>query len=135
MKCLIFHCGKFSYKLDYPTPVADQEIQHKEGEFSNSLVIFVAIEKGDSKEKIAEATKEITAIANKVNPDSVVINPFAHLSSSLASPEQAKKLSQKLFEDFRSLIDKEVVYTSFGWYKSFMTDVYGHDSSQIFRDF
>ena len=135
MKCLLLHCKKFSYQLNHPTSIADTEINKKEDSFKDALVVFLAIEKGDNEQKVKAAASEISKLAKLIKPNKIVINPFAHLSSTLAPAAEAKKLSQKLAADLKEIFGFKTSYTSFGWYKSFTLDAYGSDNSQLFREF
>ena len=135
MRCLLLHCKKFSYQLDHPTPIADSEVAKKEDSFESSLVVFLAVEKGDNEPKVKAAAREISNLAQLAKAQKIVINPFAHLSSSLAPAALAKELSQSLALNLKETSNLPVVYTSFGWYKSFTLDVFGSDNSQLFREF
>jgi threonyl-tRNA synthetase len=135
MKILCLYCREFHYSLDHPTVVAELNIEKKEANHENALVVFITVEASDSEEKINSVAKEIRKLARKSEAQLIVLNPFSHLSIALAPAELAKHLLKLLFERLIATTDNEVLYTSFGWYKSFLIDVYGHDNSQVFRDF
>ncbi|MEM2192117.1 MAG: threonyl-tRNA synthetase editing domain-containing protein, partial [Candidatus Hadarchaeales archaeon] len=74
----------------------------------------------------------IKDVASKVKAKNLVLFPFAHLSSSLSSPEFAvqilKCLECKLAEEgFR------VMRVPFGWYKAFEFKSKGHPLSVLSR--
>ncbi len=134
MKCLLLHCRNFSYKFDHATQVAEKN-DKREDSFENAMVVFVAAEKSDENEIIEAAVKEITNLAQNVKAEKIIINPFSHLTSSLAPSNKALELIKNLVLNLKEKSNLEVVYTSFGWYKSFSMDVFGHDGSQEFREF
>lgn len=103
--------------------------------FNNVLLAFTCIEADDSNEYIPIAIKEIMSVIDLVKSRrSVVLVPFAHLSSKLAGPEPALNMiydiAKKLQEN-----DLEVNVTSFGYHKDFEIhyEGYGHPGSVAFR--
>ncbi|TAL47054.1 hypothetical protein EPN87_03805 [archaeon] len=134
MRCLLLHCNKFSYKFHHATPVAEPS-DEQESTFQDAMVVFVAAEKSDVDETVEKAATEILNIAQKVEAKQIVINPFAHLTKSLASASKALELTKALVSNLKEKSKLDIVYTSFGWYKSFTLDVYGHNGSQEFREF
>ncbi|MFA6322335.1 MAG: threonyl-tRNA synthetase editing domain-containing protein [Candidatus Buchananbacteria bacterium] len=135
MHLLLLHCKEFSYKLDHPTPIADRNVFEKVSNYQNALVVFVAIEKGDKGEKVDRAILEIIKLADTLKIEKIIINPFAHLSSTLAPAEQAREFSQLISDKLKEKTKLSIIYTSFGWYKSFVMDVFGHSNSQTWREF
>lgn len=135
MRCLFLHCRRFDYKLDHPTVAADGVPDGEARHFEEVMVVFTAIENGDDDGKINAAAKEIRKLARRVKAERIVINPFAHLSESLAEPAVAKELLKILHTRLRDTWTTGVEYTSFGWYKEFYLSVYGHEGSQVFRQF
>lgn len=135
MKCLLLHCKSFSYRLDHPTPVADSDVDKQDDHFSDALVVFVAAEKKDDIEMARKAAQDILAVQATVKAATIVINPFAHLSSELAKPSLAREVLKELTQSLEVSSPIPVVYTSFGWYKEFTTDVHGHGQSQLFRSY
>lgn len=108
----------------------DKEEKHVE----NALAVFTAVEKGDIDvvkvvEKLVENVKEI---AEQVNVNNIVLYPYAHLSSNLASPE----LAVNIFEEAEKALKKlfNVVRAPFGYYKEFEMKVKGHPLSELSRE-
>ena len=67
-----------------------EELKEKEEiEVKEPLVILTAIEKGDNKETLKELVNAIEKTAKDVKAKNIVLYPYAHLSSNLASPKQA----------------------------------------------
>lgn len=131
MKLLCLHAERFSYSFDHPVADADEHRVGQTREFDDALVVFVAIEPEDG-EKINHAAKEIRHAARRAGAANIVINPFVHLTSEPAPPEEAHRGAERLATRLVETFEGEVAYTSFGWYKSFRIDVRGDHHSQSF---
>ncbi|OPY24274.1 MAG: Threonine--tRNA ligase [Methanobacterium sp. PtaU1.Bin242] len=136
MRILLIHSDYIKYKTKSKTKIAEKiEDKKKEGKFENSLVVFTAVEKEDEKnpEAVVEnATSEIKDIFSKVGAETIVIYPYAHLSSSLSSPDTAKNI----LKDMEARLIKDglnVQRVPFGWYKSFEVSCKGHPLSELSR--
>lgn len=136
MRLLILDCETFSYKLDHKTPVwEDVGEELMNGKYSNPLVIFTTIEEKDNEKIISKVAKDIRKISRSNNIDLVIINPFAHLSSTLANPEKAIKILNDLVDKLKECSDFTTIRSVFGWYKEFLIDVKWHGNSQIYREY
>ena len=137
MKILSLHCDYIKFK---PLKKALKKIgelseKEKKGEsVKEVLVILTAIEKGDSdiKKVVEKFVENVRDISKQVNVKNVVLYPYAHLSSELASPEVAVKVlegaEKKLGKNFK------VVKAPFGYYKEFELKVKGHPLSELSRE-
>jgi threonyl-tRNA synthetase len=96
MRILLIHSDHLRYQTKSKTRIAEEiGEEKKKGQFENALVVFTAIEKEDEKNPAAvieNAVKEIIDVAGKVKAENIVIYPYAHLSSSLGSPDVAKDI-------------------------------------------
>jgi threonyl-tRNA synthetase len=84
-------------------------------------------------EKIVEEfVKNIVDIAKQVKTKNVVLYPYAHLSSNLASPE----LAVKVLDEAEKALNKNfnLVRAPFGYYKEFEMKVKGHPLSELSRE-
>lgn len=136
MKNLIFFCNTFTYKLDHTTLVAEKygEVGDFEN-FKDVLVVFSTVESSDTSGITTEVAKDIRKIARKNGSKIIVINPFAHLSSSLASPESAIKILNEISEKINKENEFTVKRLHFGWYKEFDFNISGKENTQIFREY
>ena len=135
MRCLILHCKSFAYTLDHPTPVAEEVSEPNVTKvFENCLVVFASAELNDNSTTSESASTEIAKVAKAVQADQVLLNPFAHLSSSLAKPKEAISLF-KAMEQNLSTKGIQTHCSPFGWYKGFSFEVLAHNSSQLLREF
>jgi len=100
------------------------------------LVIFTAVEKRDEDDLLAVKEKyirEIKNISQQVNAQNIVLYPYAHLSSNLASP----KIAEQFMKDAQVELSQKykVSRAPFGWYKSFNISCKGHPLSELSREF
>ncbi len=137
MKLLALHVDYIKFK---PLKKALRKIselseKEKEGkEVKEGLVILTAVEKNDKnvKEVVGSLVENVEDIAKQIKVKNVVLYPYAHLSSNLASPDLAVKV---LDEAEKSLKKKfNVTRAPFGYYKEFELKVKGHPLSELSRE-
>lgn len=137
MKTLYIHSDYLEYAVKKPTPVADQITEdEKQGRFEEVLVAFISVEKEDESEPDAIAervTEDLAQVSKKVGANTVVLYPYAHLSSSLSSPDAGKKMLRTVEAMLREKGVK-VHRAPFGWYKSFKISCKGHPLSELSRE-
>ena len=136
MRVLLIHSDHLKYKTKNKTPIAEEIEKEKEnGEFSEALVVFTAVEKEDEKNPagvVNNLINEIKSVNEQINAEQIVLYPYAHLSSSLSSPKAAIEIL-KMAENELSLGGMEVSRVPFGWYKSFEISCKGHPLSELSR--
>jgi threonyl-tRNA synthetase len=137
MKTLYIHSDYLEYAVKKRTPVADQITdQEKQGRWEEVLIDFISVEKQDEEdlEGIAQrASADVLEVARKVGAEKIVLYPYAHLSSSLSSPDAGKKMLRTM----EALLLKEGVEVHrapFGWYKAFKMSCKGHPLSELSRE-
>ena len=136
MRLLLLHCDSFEYDvrkeaIKNPEPIGD----NRTGKFKNILVAFCTVEKEDESnpsEVVQKACQSIAEVARSVKVNQVLLYPYAHLSSSLASPAVAVRLLQESLEALKSQ-DLAVYRSPFGYYKSFSLSCIGHPLSELSR--
>ena len=135
MRTLQLHAIEFEYKpVKKALKKGAEEPEQQEFKTSNALIVFTTVEEGDSKEVAEEAAKGIIEHARLVNTSKIVIYPYAHLSSRLASPSKAIKVL-KILENKVSSYGFNVHRAVFGWYKEFKIHVAGHPLSELSRSY
>ncbi|UCE92218.1 MAG: threonine--tRNA ligase [Methanobacteriota archaeon] len=138
MRALLIHADKFEYKSKTPTKYAEElpEDHDKKHKSKDSLVVFSTIESrdGDAEAIASSAAADIIEVVKKVEAESVVLYPYAHLSSDLAGPDVAVKVLKATEEAIRAG-GLEVHRAPFGWYKSFEISCKGHPMSELSRDY
>ena len=136
MKLLLVHSDFIEYKATKKALKSAPELTEaqKAGRMEECLCAFVSVEKADEADLASaagKAAKEIVAVATQVKTKRVMLYPYAHLSSSLASPAtalQALPAIQAALPD-----DYEVQQSPFGWYKAFSISCKGHPLSELSR--
>jgi threonyl-tRNA synthetase len=109
--------------------------QEKEREIKEPLVILTAVEKQDEKSEdiVERLIKEIIDISKQVGSKNIVLYPYAHLSSQLASPNFAKMILIKAEEELRKQ-KFQVARAPFGYYKEFELKCKGHPLAELSRE-
>ena len=134
MRLLLMHVDYIEYEVTKASKDAEEiEDSRKHARMEEALVAFVAAERGDETSIDDVATEAATAIgdvATKVATKRVMIYPYAHLSSELASPETALNILQKIES---LLVACEVLRAPFAWYKSFSLKCKGHPLAELSR--
>jgi threonyl-tRNA synthetase len=98
-------------------------------------VVFVSVEKDDElniEEIVDSASKSIIDVAGRIGVNSIVLYPYAHLSSNLAPPKVAIDILVRLEESLRGG-GVSVHRSPFGWYKQFEIKCKGHPLSELSR--
>lgn len=136
MKILTLHVDYINFKPLKKALKTIKELskaEKKGQEVGESLVVLTAIEKGDLIEQtVSELVKNVKDIAKQVKTKSVVLYPYAHLSSNLAKPETATEILNKAEKELKKIF--KVVKAPFGYYKEFELKVKGHPLSELSRE-
>jgi len=136
MRLLLLHCEHFQYTIREKAVKNPEPLENNEqGEFQNVLVAFCTVEKedeSDHEQVVREVSKSITEVAKSVHTNNILVYPYAHLSSSLASRDPAIKILHGLSESLRA-DGFEVHRSPFGYYKSFQLHCLGHPLSELSR--
>ncbi len=138
MRMLLIHAEKFWFKAREKAIRNAEPLDKATGEASltNTLVAFVTVEARDE-ENIADAAgKAVEAIEDvyqRVKAESIVVYPYAHLSSELASPQKALEALKNIEERLKEK-GYNVIRAPFGWYKAFEIKCYGHPLSELSRE-
>jgi len=140
LQLLFIHSDFIEYEARDKTRVAE-EIENRSARVrvEEALVVFIAVERGDGDEYnsnseyvVEKATEEVISVAKKVGAERIVLYPYAHLSSELASPEISMEILKAMEEQLRAR-GMEVKRAPFGWYKAFTIRCKGHPLSELSR--
>jgi threonyl-tRNA synthetase len=105
-----------------------EEIESKEDSMEDCLVVFASIEKLDERNAAgvtSAANNSIVDVLGKLKEDRVMLFPFAHLTSTLSTPQVALQILQSLKEALEKE-DFTVKRAPFGWNKKFEIKSKGH---------
>jgi threonyl-tRNA synthetase len=135
MKILALHSDFMEYEITKKTSMAE-ELPDMAGKdrMEEVLAVFTTVESIDETNPhiVEDASSEISSIAQKVNTTHIMLYPYAHLSSDLASAQKAIPLLKEMEH-----VLKELGYTvkrsPFGYYKSFSLRCKGHPLSELSR--
>ena len=133
MKLLLIHSDYIEYEVKNKAIKKPEEIKKKTDRFDEALTVFTAIEKTDSEssdQAIKNAIVEITKTADQLKVKNIMLYPYAHLSSDLASPKQAQNMLVELEYELKQK-DFNVKRSPFGWYKAFKISCKGHPLSEL----
>jgi len=137
MKILLLHTDYIKFKALKKALKSIGELSEKEKEehlVKEALVVLTAVEKRDSDTKkiVEKLVESIADVVKQVKAERVVLYPYAHLSSDLASPEQAIEVLNEAEKELKKKFD--VVKAPFGYYKEFEFKVKGHPLSELSRE-
>jgi len=132
MRILQLHCDSIQYTPTKKEIKSAEEIEPKTTSIEEVVVCFTAVEKDDDSGIVKNAIAEIQESMSKIGCNKLLLYPYAHLSSNLASPGTGLKILKEMEE---SSTDIEVTRAPFGWTKAFSIQVKGHplaESSKVF---
>lgn len=133
MRLLQLHAEFMEYEpVEEELNDAEKNILKSKIRLENLIVVFVSVEKGDNKITIEKAIEEIKSYSENLKVNRLLIYPYSHLSSYLASPKYAFEIIQELETKSRKIIN-EVNRAPFGWTKSFNIKVKGHPLAENFK--
>ncbi len=140
MRLLLIHADYIEFTSIEPAVKAPEEIGDAgvTRRIEEALVAFTSVEKADEAaidDVASQASDLILKHAGMVKAGRVVLYPYAHLSSELASPPAALRALRLMEEKVRAgnAGTIEVVRAPFGWYKSFNIRCKGHPLSELSR--
>ena len=139
MKTLFLHVDYIKFKplkkaLKNIESLSDKE--KKGSTIKDALAILIAVEKSDvDVDKIVKKLVEnIKEIAESVKVKNIVLYPYAHLSSDLASPNKAIEILKKAEEMLKKEKGFSIFKAPFGYYKEFEVKVKGHPLAELSRE-
>lgn len=137
MKILSLHVDYIRFKpvkkaLKQPEELTKE--QEKGKEVKEALVIFTAVEKSDSVEIVKLLIDNVRDIASQVKAKTIVLYPYAHLSSQLALPDIAIKILKQAEVELAKSKEFTIIRAPFGYYKEFELKCKGHPLAELSRE-
>ena len=123
MRILQLHCDKIEFTPVKKEIKSAEEIEPSTKTLEEVVVAFIAVEEGDNSTVSKKAVTEITESMAKVGCKKLLLYPYAHLSSKLASPSIALSILKEMESLAKGL---DVSRAPFGWTKSYKIQVKGH---------
>ena len=136
MKLLLIHSDYIEYEVKEKAISVPEEISAHGDRMEEALTVFTAVEKIDEKshtQAVLDATVEIVKTAEQLKVNNIMLYPYAHLSSDLASPKAAKEILIEIEYELKNK-DFNVKRSPFGWYKAFKISCKGHPLSELSRE-
>ena len=130
---LFLHADFIEYEPIYKEiQLAEEGIPIAKKRMDDLIVVLTAVESEDDENTASDSSTEIRKYGDLVKCDQVLIYPYAHLSSNLASPKVALQILQSLEMRVRKSFPI-VARAPFGWTKSFNIKVKGHPLAENAR--
>ena len=123
MRILQLHCNSIEYTPTKKEIKSAEEITPETKNLEEIVVTFISVEADDDKTVALKAITEIKESMSKIGCKKLLLYPYAHLSSNLASPNSALSVLKEM-ESLAS--DLEVTRAPFGWTKTYKLEVKGH---------
>jgi threonyl-tRNA synthetase len=126
MRLLQLHSDFIEYEpISKEIKDAEENVSKTIVRLEDLVVTLIAIEVNDDKDIVNNAVNEIKKYMDTVKSRRLLIYPYAHLSSCLASPAIAAEIIKLVEQISKELLD-EVYRAPFGWTKAFQIKVKGH---------
>ena len=132
MRILQLHCDSIEYTPTKKEIKSAEEIEPKKTRIEEVVVCFTAVEENDDSDVAKNAIVDIQKSMKQIGCNKLLLYPYAHLSSNLASPGSGLKILKEMQESSTGI---EVTRAPFGWTKAFSIQVKGHplaESSKVF---
>jgi threonyl-tRNA synthetase len=135
MRVLLLHSDFIEYQPISKEVRAAEDIQSKSTKKIDEVIVaLIAVEKDDDESIIDDVCRELKNYGETVKCDNLLIYPYAHLSSDLASHSIAQALLISIEKQGRHFFGT-VNRAPFGWTKSFNIKVKGHPLAENARTF
>lgn len=126
MRILLLHSDFIEYQPISKEVENAEDIQYKTSKkIDDVIVALIAVEKDDDESIIDDVCKELKAYSEKIKCDNLLIYPYAHLSSQLATHSSALAILISIENQVKDLFTA-VNRAPFGWTKSFHIKIKGH---------
>jgi len=132
MRILQLHSNFIVFKPIQKEIKLAEEAEKKENRVEEVVVLFTAVEEGDDLAEAQKAIDEVHAFLEKLKVNRILVYPYAHLSSNLASPSEALKVI-KAMESYAKQKGIETYRAPFGWNKQFTISIKGHPLAEQSR--
>lgn len=134
MRILQMHSNYITYiPVEKEIQIAE-EAEKKENRMEEVVVLFTAVEEGDTNQLAIKAIDDVRAFLSKQKTNRVLIYPFAHLSNKLSNPGDALKVI-KAMEAYAKAKGVETFRAPFGWNKQFTISIKGHPLAETARTY
>jgi threonyl-tRNA synthetase len=134
MRILQLHSNYIVFKPVEKEINIAEEATKEETKVDEVVVLFTAIEEGDTSAMAQKAINDARAFLGKIKANRILIYPFAHLSSNLSQPSQALAIIKDM-ETYAKDKGIETFRAPFGWNKQFTISIKGHPLAEQARSY
>lgn len=134
MRILQLHSDWIEYEPVEKEISLAEPVEKRKYKLENILVLFTAVEENDNENVGKKAIAEVKEFLEKLKINRILIYPFAHLSNTLAKPQNALKTIKAMEEQAKKL-KIETYRAPFGWTKQFSISIKGHPLAEQSKTF
>ena len=99
MRMLLLHCDSIDYSPIKKEIKSAEEITIESKHYEEIVVAFITVENDDDSTISLDAMNQIKEYMKGIDCKKLLLYPYAHLSSNLASPNTALKLLKEMERD------------------------------------
>ncbi len=132
MRMLQLHSNYIEYRPVEKEIASAEECEDKSCRLDEVVVLFTAVETGDTAETARKAIDGLKEYLDRIKSARILIYPYAHLSTDLASPADAFNVLREM-EQYAKGLGIETYRAPFGWCKEFCISIKGHPLAEHFR--
>ncbi len=133
MKILQLDVNKITYMPVKKEAKIFDDVPKEEVAVEDTMVLLISVEKGDTTAMADKAMEDTKTFLDKIQRKRLVIYPYAHLSNSLAGPEEAYNILNYMQKHAPEGI--ETFRAPFGWSKKLSLDIKGHPLAEQSRSY
>ncbi|MDQ2684353.1 MAG: threonine--tRNA ligase [Thermoproteota archaeon] len=139
MRILQLHVDYIEYfPVDKEINDAEPLVSKEKQRIEDTVVILMSIERDDEGSMITDFVNATKDYLEKIKGKSVLLYPYAHLSSDLATPKKAFELFIEIEQSMRHVFDQlgiAIARAPFGWTKTLEFKVKGHPMAENSKTF
>ena len=134
MKIIQLHVDYVEYEPIQPESSVYEEVEKKVYRVEDALLLLTCVERGDERRLAEKAIQDAAEFMEKLKIPKLVIYPYAHLSTNLASPSDALSILNAMRKEAKKR-GLEVYSAPFGWNKRLVIAVKGHPLAEQLRSY
>ncbi len=125
MRILQSHADFIEFEPTQKEIAQAEDVEKKKYRYEDIVVLFISVEENDNESVGKKAVDDVKEFLGKVKGNKILLYPFAHLSRTLARPNDALKLIREM-EHYAKSLKIETYRAPFGWTKSLHIKTKGH---------
>jgi threonyl-tRNA synthetase len=134
MRVLQLDVDRIEFELMEPEASVYEKTQQKKVLIEDTLALFVSVEAGDTEAMASKAVVDAVEFCGKLKRQSILIYPFAHLSSDLEAPQRAMNLFNYMVKEAEKS-GLGIEHAPFGWNKKLSLNIKGHPLAEMSRSY